>query len=239
MEMEASHIAEVYNAGLDKFQKQLDELRANSTTPAQTLDSLSSEFAEFRNKIHDMLGSLLRKSSDLEHRVDELEAKGRRNTLLLHGVKEDAALSPFTAALSVINGKLGCSSICSANLEACYRLGPANTQRPKPRPIVVRFVLREDRQAVWSKKKLLKSSPVLITESLIRSRQLIFMEARTVFKPSNCWTRDGKVVVMFPDGCKEIITRPEQLDQAKLRLSSYTESDKVERRNIPRTRSRK
>lgn len=184
-----------------------------------------------------MLGSLLVKYSDLEYRVQELEAKGRRNTILIHGVKEDVAVSPTAAALNVIAGKLGCSTISEANLDACYRLGAVNAQRKTPRPIVVRFARRDDRYRVWSSKKALKGTRTLITESLIPPRQVLFTDARAIFNVSNCWTRDGKVVVMFPDGYKEVLTRPVHLQQAQSRLATFHMVENKEN-DDRRTRSR-
>ena len=75
------HLSDTYTAGLDSFQKKLDDLRATSVVSTPTLETLSADFSGFRAKIQDMLGSLMAKYSDLEYRVQELEAKGRRNTL--------------------------------------------------------------------------------------------------------------------------------------------------------------
>lgn len=186
-----------------------------------------------------MLDSLLAKTDDLEYRVQELEAKGRRNTLNFHGVKEDTAMTPSAAVLDIIAGKLGCSSIGDSTLEAFYRLGQTDTKRSTPRPIVVKFAHRDDRHLVWSKKKALKGTRTLISESLIRPRQQLFTEARTVFKANNCWTRDGKIVVMFPDSDKVLIWRKDQLEQAKTRLSSLLGTEKNERRTILRPRQNK
>lgn len=230
--MEAKRVADTCTAGLEHFQRQLDELRTTSSAPAATLESLSSEFAEFRTRIYNMLGSLQAKTEDLEYRVQHLEAKGRRNTLLIHGVKEDAAIAPSVAALNVIVGKLGCLSIADSGLNACYRLGQIVAKRSTPRPIVVKFASRDDRYLVWSKKKALKGTRTLITESLIRPRQQLFTEARAIFKANNTWTKDGKIVVMFPDGDTSLIWRMDQLDQAKTRLSSLLGTQKNESRSM-------
>lgn len=237
--MDAKNIAESCTAGLEHFQRQLDELRLTSSTSAPSLETLASEFGDFRSKIQSMLGSLLARTTDLEYRIQELEAKGRRNTLLVHGVKEDNAVAPSTAALGIIQGRLGCSSVTLASLDKCYRLGQADAGRSTPRPIVVRFAHRDDRYAVWSKKKALKGTRILVTESLIRPRQQLFMEARTVFKANNSWTRDGKIIVMFPDGSKEVLWRNDQLEAAKSRLSSIQSTDKCERRTALRSRQKK
>ena len=232
------HLSDTYTAGLDSFQKKLDDLRATSVVSTPTLETLSADFSGFRDKIQDMLGSLMAKYSDLEYRVQELEAKGRRNTILIHGIKEDPVVSPTTAALSLIVEKLGCSTISAANIDACYRLGAANAQRKTPRPIVVKFARRDDRYRVWNNKKVLKGSRTLITESLIRPRQILFTEARAIFKVNNSWTSDGRIIVMFPDGQKEVITRPVQLQQAKSRLATLLNTEINAPSNDRRTRSR-
>ena len=134
---------------------------------------------------------------------------------------------------------MGCLTIGESSLDACYRLGRVDSKRTTPRPIVVKFNRRDDRYLVWSKKKMLKATRTLITESLIRSRQLLFTEARTVFKTNKCWTHEGKIVVMYPDGTKDTLSNCEHLEQAKLRLSLHAAADKTERRNALRPRPKK
>ena len=237
MNAEMQRLAETYTAGLNNFQSRLDDLRATCVVSTPTTETLAADFSSFRDSIQDMLGSLLANYSDLEYRVQDLEAKQRRDTILIHGIKEDSEVTPSTAALNIIVGKLGCSTISEASMNACYRLGTSNAQRKKPRPIVVKFARRDDRLQVWKNKKLLKGSRTLITESLIRPRQLLFTEARALFKANNCWTREGKIIVMFPDGHKEIITRPAELQQAESRLA--TSQNIVNNQNYDRcTRSR-
>lgn len=239
MEGEIDRIADSYNVGMDSFKKQIDELRAASAVASPTLEAISAEFATFRTKIHDMLSSLYAKSAELQYRVEELEAKSRRKTLLIHGVKEDTALSPTAAAMNIFIAKLGCMTISESSLESCYRLGRDDSKRTTPRPIVVKFNRRDDRYVVWAKKKMLKGTATLITESLIRSRQLLFSEARTVFKTNKCWTHEGKIVVMYPDGSKYTLSSRDHLEQAKLRLSSHPAADKSERRTALRPRPKK
>lgn len=237
MDIEMQRLSVTYTAGLDMFQRKLDDLRASSIVSTPTLETLSADFSGFRSAIQDMLGSLLAKYVDLEYRVQDLEAKRRRNTILIHGVKEDPVVSPTTAALNLFVGKLGCATIGETSFDACYRLGAANSQRKTPRPIVVKFARRDERYMVWNNKKMLKGSQTLITESLIRPRQMLFAEARAIFQINRCWTRDGKIVVMFPDGQKEVITRAAQLQKAKSRLSSLLNTASNPSNNDRRTRS--
>lgn len=232
-------LAESCTSGLARFQQQLDELRSRSSVAAPTLESLNNEFAYFRDQMSNMISALMTRTTNLEKRVEELEVKGRRNTLLIHGVKEDPShIDPMKEALGIINGKLGCSSITCAELEACYRLGPPNASRTTPRPIVIRFTRRTDRYDVWKKKKGLKGTRTLITESLIPSRQQIFTEARAVFTPANSWTQDGKIIVLYPDGSKEIITDREHLASAKARLTTFHANSNNENRPALRPRPR-
>lgn len=222
MQEEMRKLAESCTSGLARFQQQLDDLRSKSTVSAPTLETLNSEFGSFRDKIASMISTLLTSTTKLEQRVEELEAKGRRKTLLIHGVKEDPVhADPLKEVFGIINGQLGCSSITSADLEACYRLGPPNTQRTKPRPIIIKFTRRTDRNDVWARKKCLKGTRTLITESLIPARQQIFTEARALFSPANCWTRDGKIIVLYPDGCRETLTVPGHFDTARSRLATF------------------
>ena len=84
--------------------------------------------------------------------------------------------------------------------------------------MVVKFIRRTDRYAVWSRKKQLKGTRIMITEFLIPARQQILSEARAIFTPANSWTQEGKIVVLYPDGSKDVITARDHLDASKARL---------------------
>ena len=82
------------------------------------------------------------------------------------------------------------------DLQVCHRLGTSTT---KPRSILVRFRELEQRRLVWDTKTSLRESGIIISEFLTKSRHDVFMAARKHFGVKNCWTTDGKIVILLPD----------------------------------------
>lgn len=236
MDPSVKAMADTYTLNMDQFQRQLDELRATTTGDAPTLASLNKEFAAFRVNILGMLETIKANYVKLENRIEELEAKGRRKWLLFHGITEETVDRPLELVLAAVKDKLDCG-LTNASITACYRLG--KTENPqKPRPIIVKFRALEDRSAVWFRKKLLKGSRLVITESLIPSRQQLYYEARQLFTTDKCWTYEGRVIVKYPDGSKATITTRSQLNSAKDKLA-LVPTVSSDRRPALRSRQRK
>ena len=236
MDPSVTAIADIYSANMDQFQRQLDELRNTATIDAPSLASLNKEFAAFRQRMHAMLDTIKANYIKLECRIEELEAKGRRKWLLFHGVKEEVVDNPRELVLATVNDKLG-YQLTNTSIAACHRLGKAKNQQ-NPRPILIKFRDREDRYSIWTRKKQLKGTRLLITESLIPTRQQLYNEARQLFTANRCWTSDGKVIVKYPDDSKSTITTSSQLQSAKDKLASM-QADSSDRRPALRTRQRK
>lgn len=229
-------IADIYSANMDQFQRQLDELRATATVDAPSLASLNKEFTAFRQRMHAMLDTIKANYIKLECRIEELEANGRRKWLLFHGIKEEVVDKPRELVMAAVNNKLG-YGLTNTSIAACHRLGKAKNQQ-NPRPILVKFRDREDRYSIWTRKKQLKGTRLLITESLIPPRQQLYNEARQLFTANRCWTRDGKIIVKHPDDSITTITTSTQLQSAKDKFASMP-ADPSDRRPTLRTRQKK
>ncbi|CAG4930217.1 unnamed protein product [Colias eurytheme] len=89
-------------------------------------------------------------------------------------------------------------------------MGRSNSDRP--RPIVVKFKDISLKRKIWSAKKDLKGSGITLSEFLTKSRHDLFMAARKRFGVERCWTRDGNIFLIGPDGNRHQINAPADLD---------------------------
>jgi hypothetical protein len=99
--------------------------------------------------------------------IDNLEQYGRRNCLLFYGVKEQegagAAIRTQTEntdaiVVSIMKEKLGLEN-SEVDLDRSHHLGrkvPNVQSRPRPRPIVVKFLSHNIRSQVYRNKRKLK-----------------------------------------------------------------------------------
>lgn len=194
---------------MNDFEKRLEKA-TNKPGHSQTeLKILGGEFTAFKAKMTAELCALHEEVARLELRVDSIDAASRSHLLLLHGVKEETTEDTRSLATAVLTG-LGCPDEAIKGVE-CRRLGRPKSN--KNRPVILTFQRLADRRYVWERKKGLKGSSLLLTESLTIIRQQLFTSARKAFT-NKCWTSDGTVVVMLPDGNKRAIYTQKQLDAA-------------------------
>ncbi|CAB4025447.1 Hypothetical predicted protein, partial [Paramuricea clavata] len=109
--------------------------------------------------------------------IDNLEQYGRRNCLLFHGVKEQEGAATRSQTentdaivVSIMKEKLGLE-ISEADLDRSHRLGrkvPNVQSRPRPRPIIVKFLSYNIRSQVYRNKRILKGLGLGISESLTK-----------------------------------------------------------------------
>lgn len=77
----------------------------------------------------------------------------------------------------------------------CHRLDNFNHSSGKCRPVIVKFLRYSCRRLVWSNKKKLKGTKILISESLSKNRPLVLKRARGFFGVENTWTSNCRVIV--------------------------------------------
>ena len=163
----------------------------------------------------------LSKSAD-EHRkrLDDMDAYTRSDNLIIRGLPERTAaerasaapaLDDATSSLKEGSGSVEttvlafCNDVLGVKLESrdisiAHRLKAAKNDRV--RPVIVRFVNRKTRNAVYGARKLLKNSnePIFISEHLSKAASDLFYDARKMLKEKKIhgtWTQNGQVHVKF------------------------------------------
>lgn len=69
----------------------------------------------------------------------------------------------------------------------------------------------EHRQLVWDSKKTLKGTGITISEFLTQARHRVFAAARKHFGMPNCWSMEGKIVIICPDKSRRKIETASEL----------------------------
>ena len=118
--------------------------------------------------------------------------------------KLSLTIRPSAAALEVSERNLNVKLTRNA-IDRSHRLGRATggiSGGGKPRPIILKFVSYQDRSAVFTRKKQLKCTKIVITENLTKRRAELLAKARATASVKATWTADGRIVCLLEDGRK-------------------------------------
>lgn len=205
------HIEGTLLSRMAEIEKQLQLSAAHDSTP--NLDKVTKEFNEFKKFVSTMFTLMNSQINSLTSYVESLDNQQRRNALLFNGsgISESDNEDCAAVVLDIITSRLKISDIQASSLYVCHRLGAKKDN--VNRPILVCFTDIHTRNLVWKSKKLLKSSSIVISEFLTRSRQGIFTKARKHFGVTRCWSQDGNIFVKPLNSERKRITSMQDLDQ--------------------------
>lgn len=203
MEEMSSH----FHTQMAHFSSELN--KTSSRTPASST-SLAGDFEAFKSFVIAALKGLQRQIEALAADNDRLEMHSRRKILLIHGVAEAKEDDPTASVVKLAVERLKLSDFSASDISRCHRLGQAADNRT--RPILLKFKNASVRSKMWLAKKCLKGSGVTVSEFLTRVRHRLFMAARECHGVSKCWTRDGSIFVVSPDGSRHRITSHAELE---------------------------
>lgn len=156
------------------------------------------------------LNTLQRQVEFLGKEIDRQEMKRRRKMLLFHGVPEEKTEEASICVAGLIAEHLMLPNFSSASIKSAFRLGRSSGK--KPRPLVIKFCEVSVRDKVWFAKTKLKGTGITQSEFLTKNRHDTFVEARTRFGVNKCWTRDGYIHIIAPDGNKHIVECSSELN---------------------------
>ncbi|CAG4958066.1 unnamed protein product [Colias eurytheme] len=207
MEMTAS-----FNKRMAEFQHDLQTLHNVNSQPASSspTSKLAAEFNTFQSFVLSSLKALHDQITLLSNQYNHLEMRSRRKILLIHGIPEASKEIPLNLVTSIVNQHLKVPGFKEDAISRCHRLGVS--KKDKPRPIVVKFKDMTMRNSIWFSKTELKGSGYTISEFLIKERHNIFVAARLRFGVTNCWTKDGCIIVKADDGSKHKVTLMSDLE---------------------------
>lgn len=197
-------MAEDFNTQMAAFQKDYQTSVLQGASPNT---KLMSDFTSFRSFVLSSLKILQSQVELLFSVCDKAEMQSRKKILLLHGVPEVSNEQCIKTAADIFENKLSLSNI---SLKRCHRLGKAKTN--KPRAILIKFQESSEKSKVWHAKNKLKGTGFTLSEFLTSARRATFLAARQRFGITNCWTKDGVIVVRGQNGTLHHITSLAELD---------------------------
>lgn len=212
--MDANALAQSFEGLMSTFYKRMDsfEDKLQKTPATTTTETLAAEFATFKVFVVASMKTLQEQIGLLAKETDQLEMRSRRKILLLHGIPETSNEVIAEVVKKTIVERLKLTDFGITDINRCHRMGRAGNA-DKPRPIL--FKLRDIalRDKIWSSKASLKGTGVTVSEFLTKTRHIIFMAAREQFGLAKCWTREGFVYVLSPDGTRHRLSCQEELDK--------------------------
>ncbi|KAJ8723149.1 hypothetical protein PYW08_003061 [Mythimna loreyi] len=190
-------LEKMFGSRMQEYEAKLQKA-TTGIEPLPNITSIASEFKEFKLFVCQALSKLKSQIELLATGFDRHETAMRRKVLLLHGVpeKDNERLPDVVHSLLSNQMKLTELAKDSNVIHVCHRLG---SKQQKTRPILVRFFRMETRQIVWDSKKALKGTGITISEFLTQARHRVFMAARKHFGMLNCWSTEGRIIVICPD----------------------------------------
>ena len=171
-------------------------------------------------KLQQMIDSTMKRLSAVERRQDDLEQYSRSNCLVIHGCENVPKSKPGkyleieNFVCNTLNEHLQLDSPLQANdLDIAHPL-PSK----KGTPVIVKFIRRTQKNEVYRKKRLLKGTKMIITESLTKRRLQLLEKARLEFKQCPVWSWKGEIFV-FHNNKKKVIDDFIDITKIKSELS--------------------
>ena len=131
-------------------------------------DSLSLQFQNQFEELKNEAAELKNCNKQLEDKLEEREQYSRRNCLLIHGTPASAGENTDEVALSTIQTRIGIS-LSYQDVDRSHRL------KSKNGPIIIKFTRHNTKNLIYSNKRKLKKTGMVVTESL-STRRLFFMK---------------------------------------------------------------
>lgn len=208
-------LEKLFSSRMADYEDKLQKFSAGATTTHPDITTLSREFSEFKSFVWQTLTKLKSQMELLVRGLDRHETAMRRKVLLFHGLPEKENEILHDTIYKIISNKMKVTNINMENLHVCHRLGSFNG---KNRPILVRFLDIQHRQAIWESKTALKGTGITISEFLTQVRHKTFMAARKHFGVKNSWTVEGKIMVLLPNKSRRKI---ETMAELQLLVAQY------------------
>lgn len=201
--MEASQTFLEVMAALNKRMDQFEGELQKTPPVANTTGTLAADFAAFKSFTAEVMRGFQHQMGLLARNLDNIEMHSRRKILLLHGITEEKQEDTAAVVMRAVTNHLHVKDFSLNDINRCQRMGRATTD--KPRPVLVKLKDLDMRNKLWFSKTSLKGTGITLSEFLTRSRHQAFMEARQRVGIAKCWTKDGFIYVIGPDGTRHRI----------------------------------
>ena len=143
----------------------------------------------------------------LKSECEELKAYSYREDLIIKGLQVRPNADGKEEVMKLFHTEMGLSippnTISTVHPLPTKSALPERSERPNPPPIVVRFAVRDARNAVYHSRMRLKGKGIFIDEHLTPLRGKAMALARRLKrerKIEDCWTNNGKLLARLRSG---------------------------------------
>ncbi|KAK7490339.1 hypothetical protein BaRGS_00018500 [Batillaria attramentaria] len=186
---------------LERVTGTLLELQIENTRLRQTVEKYKEQQDDMMSEINSLKGIV--KAQD--KRLHDYEQYGRRNSLRIYGLPEDARNEPaHQTGMNVrkfCRDKLGVS-LAETDIDIAHRLG--SRQQDRHRSVIVKFVRRDVKQQVLKQRRKLKQTGIMVTDDLTPRHQQLLRDMKEVAGIRNCWSAEGTVFVKIGTTVKKV-----------------------------------
>lgn len=200
-------------AGIEELKNQL----SNSSKTPDDVSSFTTKLNEFANSIKQGINSIKNEISNLQTVAKKLDkmVEGERqerllNGLVINGIPEADKENLEEIVCKFLKTKIK-ADVSLADINYCHRMGKNGSQQ-KSRPIAVQFVNRWMRDTIFRAKKILKGSPVVISEMLTQNKLDLYKKVRVKVGVKSCWTWRSKIYVFVNNNKKQIMSEEDLVD---------------------------
>ena len=177
---DSQSVSMVSNDRLDSIESLLLSLAPTITAIQLDVSTIKSDSEKVKVMESDLAimktqnGELFEQNKELHKKIIELESYSRRNNLVLRNVPEDNVPTNVTIQNILINMHI--PNVNSMLIDDAHRIGPhrsnnTGSYQPKPRPIIFRLVMRQDRHIIWEARRNLKGSGFILSEDLAEEHE--------------------------------------------------------------------
>lgn len=212
-----------FEAELNKFRTELKTIKTPDPPCSgdDKLESLFLKFSLFEATVNTTMQALQNDVKDLKLRYDRLNLaldnniqEAHMGKLLLYGVPEKDREDVIAEMSNTIKLKLNIS-LNETDVIACYRYGKKKTDNSFHRPIFIHFADLRKRGEVFSNKKRLKGTKLVVAELLSPLRYEIYKAAKQKVGGGRCWSNGGRVGFCWNGRAHHVTTMKHFLDICK------------------------
>ena len=184
---------------LDRDLKKANEiLEQHKSSTARTLRDNDSRILNNERYIYQNESEI----EDLKFQINNLEQYTRRNSIRIHGMREQGRGRNVENTHSMVADFLYYDLGLEPDIEIAHRIGVKSRDPNKPRTIIVKFVRRSDKLDVMLRRKSLKGKGISISDDLTVKNVKLINEVRDHERIEAAWSWDGKVYAKGKNGHK-------------------------------------
>lgn len=163
----------------------------------ESVAALKNENEKLENKLQNLQNNLPAADvghPELEDRLDRLDQSARSCNLRIFNFKEKADENVKQEIKNILNSKIH-TTLTDEDILLCYRVG--KKKENKHRGILIKLKNTTTKQCIFTKKRLLKGTGIVVKEDLTNTRLKIMNKAIDKLGVKNVWSENGKIFCIY------------------------------------------